>query len=164
MDWQRCFPIAGSQAQRTIVSCGSAWVQDKNLNIWYRLDYLDEEIYVAGALNKNNYRAKDQYYLTDRFTHQLQNEWQLSDSFRLNTCASYQDYKRRTKTETIDYTDGTKTLSTAAGEQDINTFTSFFIRSTAQWLLSDKLCIQPGLEIKSDRTERRQDCRLTFYH
>lgn len=132
---------------------GTVGFRAKNVNTWYRLDYLDEEIYVAGALNNNNYRAKDQYYLTDRFTHQLQNEWQLTDKVRLNTAASYQDYKRRTKTETIDYTNGTKTLSTAAGEQDVNTFTSFFIRSAAQWLVSEKLSILPGIEVKSDETK-----------
>lgn len=132
---------------------GTVGVKLKNFNTWYRLDYLDEEIYVAGALNNNNYRAKDQYYITDRFTHQLQNEWQMHDKVRLNTAISYQDYKRRTKTETIDYTNGSKTLSTAAGEQDVNTFTSFFVRSTGQWLLSEKISIQPGFELKSDQTE-----------
>ena len=131
---------------------GTLGFRHKNFNTWYRLDYLNEDIYVAGALNTNNYRAKDQHYLTDRFTHQLQNEWQLHDRFRLNTALSYQDYKRATETNTIDYTNGTKTLSTDPGEQDVSTFRTFFIRSTGQWLVSDRLSIQPGFELKNDHT------------
>ncbi len=127
--------------------------RNKNFNTWYRLDYLNEDIDVAGPLNTNNYRAKDQKYLTDRFTHQLQNEWQMTHNFRLNTALSYQDYKRATETYTIDYTDNTKTPSTDAGEQDVATFKSFFVRTTGQWLISEHVTLQPGLELKSDHTK-----------
>lgn len=132
---------------------GTVGLRLKNFNTWYRLDYLDEDIYAAGALNTNNYRAKDQYFLTERFTHQLQNEWQVSDHFRLNTALSYQDYKRRTETYTIDYATGVKAPSTGDGEQDIAVFRTFFARTTAQWLVSQKVSIQPGFEVKSDKTE-----------
>ena len=131
---------------------GTLGVRLKNFNTWYRLDYLNEDIYVAGALNTNNYRAKDQYYLTDRYTHQLQNEWQVSDHLRVNTALSYQDYKRKTETHTLDYVNGTKTPSTGAGEQDLAEFKTFFVRSTVQWLISERVTLQPGMELKSDRT------------
>lgn len=119
---------------------------------WYRLDYLNEDIYVAGALNPNNFRAKDQHYYTDRFTHQLQNDWKLNSRFRLNTSVSYQDYKRRTETYTMDYVTGNKTYGTGAGEQDVSTFKSWFFRSTGQLILSEKVSLQPGLEVKNDAT------------
>lgn len=126
--------------------------RNKNFHTWYRLDYLNEDIYVAGALNTNNYRAKDQKYLTDRYTHQLQNDWQIAHNFRLNTALSYQDYKRATQTHTVDYTNNTKTPSTDPGEQDVATFKTFFVRTTGQWSVSDHLSLQPGFELKSDNT------------
>lgn len=132
---------------------GSAFgYRTENMNTWYRLDYLNEDIYVAGALNPNNYRAKDQHYLTDRFTHQLQNEWQLHNHFRLSTAISYQDYKRSTDTYTIDYRSGTKTPSTDPGELDVSSFKTFFFRSTGQWFVSDNFSLQPGVEVRSDHT------------
>ncbi|MBC7826886.1 MAG: TonB-dependent receptor [Chitinophagaceae bacterium] len=124
----------------------------KNTNTWYRMDYLNEDIYVAGSLNTNSYRAKDQHYKTKRFTHQLQNEWQMTDHFRLSTALSYQNYERNTETHTIDYVSGTKTPSTDPGEQDVSTFKTLFVRTTGQWLISEKLSLQPGLELKTDRT------------
>lgn len=131
---------------------GTLGFRNKNFNTWYRLDYLNEDIYVAGALNTNNYRAKDQHYLTDRFTHQLQSEWQMAYNFRLSTALSYQDYKRSTETHTIDYANNTKTPSTDPGEQDVSTFKTFFARTTGQWLISEHVSLQPGLELKSDHT------------
>lgn len=119
---------------------------------WYRLDYLNEDIYVAGALNPNNFRAKDQHYYTDRFTHQLQNDWKINAGFRLNSSFSFQDYKRKTETYTMDYVTGSKTYGTGAGEQDLSTFQSWFFRTTGQLALSDKISLQPGLEVKSDNT------------
>lgn len=131
---------------------GTLGFRHKNINTWYRLDYLDEDIYIAGTLNTNNYRAKDQHYLTERFTHQLQNEWQVKHNFRLSTALSYQDYKRTTETNTFDFTTNTKIKSTDPGEQDVSTFKTFFARTTGQWVISEKVSLQPGLELKSDRT------------
>lgn len=119
---------------------------------WYRLDYLNEDIYIAGKLNPNNAKARDQHYYTNRYTHQLQNDWKISTRFRLNTSMSFQDYKRRTETYTMDYLTGSKTYGSGPGEQDISTFRSWFFRSTGQLMLSDKISLQPGVEIKSDAT------------
>ena len=118
----------------------------------YRIDYTYEDIYAAGLLNPNNFRASDQHFFTNRYTHQVQNELRLSEKFRVSTSASYQDYQRRTKTTKLDFVSGSRELSTDPGSQDVNTFQSYFLRSTAQWFLSDKLSLQPGVEIKTDET------------
>jgi len=131
---------------------GSFGYRNKNIQAWYRLDYMNEDIYVAGALNPNNYRAKDQDFITDRFTHQLQSEWQVNKALTINSAISYQDYQRKTETYTLDYTTGTKTPSPDAGEWDVSSFKTYFFRSTAQWFISDKLSFQPGVEVKSDNT------------
>lgn len=124
----------------------------QDMTAQYRLDYLNEDIYVPGALNPNNYRAKDADYITDRFTHTAQLDWRISHTWRLNAAASYQDYKRKTETYIIDQIDHTKERSNDAGEWDVSTFKTIFFRSTAQWTPSDFISFQPGIEIKSDRT------------
>ena len=130
---------------------GGAWgFRNNNVNVWYRLDYLNEDINANGALNPNNYKSKDQDFITNRFTHQLQSEWQFSASLRLNAAASYQDYKRETKTYTFDYNKDTKTPTTDPGEWDVSKFKTVFFRSTASWGISNKVILQPGVEIKSD--------------
>ncbi|MFL9482396.1 TonB-dependent receptor [Chitinophagaceae bacterium LWZ2-11] len=119
---------------------------------WYRLDYLNEDIYIPGKLFTTSYSAKDQDFITNRFTHQLQGDWQASTKLKVNASASYQDYKRSTETYIINYAAGTKTASTGAGEWDVSKFNSVFFRGTAQWFISDKLSLQPGLEYKRDNT------------
>jgi outer membrane receptor for ferrienterochelin and colicins len=130
----------------------SLQLRKQDYSIQYRLDYLNEDIYSPGVLNPNNYRAKDQDYITDRFTHTAQFDWRISHSFKLNAAASYQDYKRKTETYIVDLIENTKTASTLEGEWDLNTFKTVFFRSTALWTVSEKISFQPGIEIKSDRT------------
>jgi outer membrane receptor for ferrienterochelin and colicins len=120
----------------------------QDYSILYRLDYLDEDIYSPGALNPNNYRATDQHYITQRFTHQAQIDWRITHSLRLNAAASYQDYKRKTETYMVDLLENTTTADADA----VSSFKSVFFRSTAQWTASEVISFQPGIEIKSDRT------------
>ena len=124
----------------------------QNVNAQYRLDYLNEDIYVPGALNPNNYRAKDQYFITQRFTHQAQIDWRINHQLQLNAAASYQDYKRKTETYIVDLVANSKAPSADAGEWDVNTFKTIFFRSTAIWAPTEKISFQPGIEIRSDRT------------
>src|SRR5690606_11341979 len=79
-------------------------------------------------------------------------EWWASGDFRLSGSLSYQDYRRQTETYTVDYVTGINTPSLDPGEQDLSKFSTFFFRSVGQWSVSDKVSIQPGLEIKHDRT------------
>lgn len=126
---------------------GRIGYRNSNFNAWYRLDYLDETIYSRGQLNINNYRARDQNYLSSRYTHQLQAEWLMSSKLNFTAAASYQDYNRRTHTTILDATTGTRTLSTGAGEQDRAGFDTKFFRGTFQYKISPKVSLQPGVEV-----------------
>ncbi|GAA0525919.1 TonB-dependent receptor plug domain-containing protein [Chitinophaga japonensis] len=121
-----------------------------NWEAWYRLDYLDEDISSLGDINTGNYRATDQHYLTDRYTHQAQAAWQLNERLSFNGALSWQVYKRRTQTTIKDFQDNTETLSADAGAQDVSKFNTLFFRTTAQYKVSPKIMMQPGIEVRRD--------------
>lgn len=146
------FPAQEAKPKDQYLAMVNIGFQNKKSDTWYRLDYLNEDIFVAGPMNTNNYRGKDQHYLTRRYTHILQNEWRIKQALHLNTSLSYQDYSRQTETHIIDYTTGTKTVSNGDGEWDRAMFKTTFLRSTLYWNLGERLSVQPGIEIKSDKT------------
>ncbi|GGC42323.1 hypothetical protein GCM10011386_38120 [Parapedobacter defluvii] len=117
----------------------------------YRLSYLDEDIAKRGPLNTSNYKALDQNYITKRYNHSLQSDWQFSDQLNLSASASYQDYRRRTRSILRDFRNGTSELADGAGQQDLVKFNSVFFRGTVQYQFSDKLQFQPGIEINSQQ-------------
>ena len=121
-------------------------------NIRYRLDYLDEKMYSYGDVNSSTQVATDKNYLTDRFTHQLQSEWKISDKLNLNTALSYQDYKRKTQTYTVNMETGEEYLTTGEGEQDVSKFKTIFFRNTLFYQISSGMTVQPGIEYKRDRS------------
>jgi len=146
------FPAQEAKPKDQYLGIINIGFQNRNSDTWYRLDYLNEDIFVAGPMNTNNYRGKDQHYRTNRYTHQLQNEWRMKSSLHLNTSLSYQDYGRKTETHIIDYTTGAKTPSYGDGEWDRSIFKTAFLRSTLYWNVNEKVAVQPGIEIKSDKT------------
>ncbi|KAA2240808.1 TonB-dependent receptor [Chitinophaga agrisoli] len=117
---------------------------------WYRLDYLDESIKSLGDINTGNYRSTDQYYNTNRYTHQLQGSWKPTERLSFNGALSYQDYTRKTKTNIKDFRTNTETRSQDDGAQDLSKFNMLFFRGTVQYKLSDAVMLQPGIEIKRD--------------
>lgn len=133
------------------LSSGTLGYNTGKTNIWYRLDYVNEDIYSSGVLNVNAGRATDQHFLTSRFTHLLNNDWSISDVATLSSSVSFQNYQRNTRTLIEDFRNGTSSLSTGAGEQDTAMFSSFVWRSTLFYKLSERLSIQPGLEVLSNK-------------
>jgi len=126
-------------------------------DVAYRIDFAKENIFAAGPVNTANFRGFDQYFFTDRFTHQLQTNWHFKPSLRWTSAVSFQNYRRATESFIVDYSAQTKTptdpsLPANAGHWDVNTFKTAFLRSTLQWTASDKLSLQPGIEIKNDQT------------
>ncbi|WP_460686607.1 TonB-dependent receptor plug domain-containing protein [Niabella aquatica] len=118
---------------------------EKN-TVYYRLDGLDETITSKGAINMDTYKAFDQRYITRRWMHQVQDDWQVSSKFHLNTSASYTDYSRRTRSTRHDFTTNADELTTGAGEQDTAVFTTLFFRTQAHYMFNEKISFQPGLE------------------
>ncbi|WP_211229823.1 TonB-dependent receptor plug domain-containing protein [Olivibacter sitiensis] len=131
---------------------GNVGYRKGRLDSWYRLDYLNEDIYSPGALNTNNYRATDKDYITDRFSHQLQGSYSFTANTSLNLAASYQDYARRTRTMVNDFRAGTSWPSTEDGTQDTSKFKSGIVRATLQQRFSEQFFMQPGVEINLNST------------
>jgi outer membrane receptor for ferrienterochelin and colicins len=129
---------------------GTFGYSNNYLKVWYRLDYLDEDIISRGDINFDNGKATDQHYLTNRYTHQAQAVWQVNKGLSINGTASYQQYKRITRTTIQDFTNNTETLSPDEGAQDISKFNTIFFRGTAQYELSPVWSFQPGIEYRRD--------------
>ncbi|BAV05066.1 outer membrane receptor for ferrienterochelin and colicins [Filimonas lacunae] len=145
------YPSKVSKPKKQWMGGGSFGYQHKGFSAWYRLDYLHEELFSAGAMSESSYIGFDQYYITHRYTHQLQTDWQLNPQLKLNTSLSYQNYQRNTASYSIDYRAQTKTVAEGDGYWDISRFKAWFFRSTAQWFISDKVSVQPGIEFKNDK-------------
>lgn len=127
---------------------GSATVgyRGQKNTIYYRIDGLDENIAAKGAINMDTYKAFDQQFITRRWMHQVQHDWQVNQKFHLNSAVSYTDYSRRTRSTRHDFTNNTDELTTGNGEQDTAVFTTFFFRSQGHYRINEKLSIQPGIE------------------
>lgn len=120
-------------------------------NFWYRFNYLYEDINSQGIPSLSDPVVTRQSYITDRYTHTAQMDWDISKKWQLNTSASYQDYHRRTKNTTYNTQTHDEYLNSNA-TQDTSTFKTAFLRATAVYKWSEKVLIQPGIEIKSDKS------------
>lgn len=119
-------------------------------DIYYRLDILDETITKKGALNLNVRRAFDQLYKTNRYMHQLQDQWKLGRRFNLTSFLSYTDYQRRTKSTNHNFETGEEIPTSGDGEQDLAKFNTLFFRTQGVYTISEKVSLQPGMEINRD--------------
>lgn len=124
--------------------------RNNNFNIWYRFDGLEEKIESKGGMNPSNYKAKFQTYTTNRFTQQLQSEWKASPKLAVTAIAGYTDLQRGTRSVIHDFTDNSEVLTTDAGEQDVAKFKSIIFRTTAQYVVSKMVSVQPGFEFNRD--------------
>ena len=119
-------------------------------NIYYRTDILNEKIVDKGAINYGNYKAIDKDYTTNRFTNQIQGGYTFSKNLQLTATAAYTDYKRSTRTTRHDFEKNTDELTTGDGEQDVSKFNSFVLRTTVQYQISNKISLQPGIDINRE--------------
>ncbi len=133
------------------LASGRLGYRTARLNTWYRLDYLNEDLHSPGALNLNTGRAVDQNFLTSRFTHLLQSDWQAGNRSTFSGTLSYQHYERATQTVRHDFSNGTSELTTDAGQQDVALFSSLVFRGTWQHKIHEKLSMQPGVEVLSNQ-------------
>ncbi|HMR82077.1 MAG TPA: TonB-dependent receptor [Niabella sp.] len=131
---------------------GEVFYHKTGLGISYRLNYLYEDIKSEGVPGAGDPEVARQSYITNRYTHIAQADWNISSKWQLNISASYQDYSRRTKNTTYNTETGTEYLNPNA-TQDTSTFKTTFLRTTAVYKWSDKVHIQPGIEIKSDKSD-----------
>lgn len=131
---------------------GSVGYRVDNFDIWYRLNYLNENILSEENIIEDDATGAllgiDKEYITNRYTHQLQAEWKISDRWSLNSVASYQDYSRRTLTTTVNLETGDRRLyNNESGGQDKSKFGSQTFRTTALYKFDSNISVQGGVDI-----------------
>lgn len=125
----------------------------QGLNVWYRLNYVFENIKTPG-LTVNQDKRIDKEYISNRYTHQAQGEWKASDRLSFNGVFSYQDYSRRTRTTEVNVVTGQRFLvdpRVSPGAQDIATFNTETMRLVSAYKISRKASLQAGTEINLSR-------------
>ncbi|MFN0254741.1 TonB-dependent receptor [Pedobacter ureilyticus] len=122
---------------------------NNKFNIWYRADFVNEDITSRGGINPN-YTVVTQEYITDRLNNQLHADWKLNNQLSLTLVGGYTNLKRKTSTKIYDFATGVESLTTGAGEQDVAKFNSTLFRGTLQYKLSDAISIQPGVEFNRE--------------
>ncbi len=120
-------------------------------NLYYRLDYLNEDIYNPGLFEGNE--ALDQNYITNRFMHQVQGSHAFSDKLSFNTALGFTSYDRETQSTTVNKTTGAVRLALGAGLQDVTHFNGFTGRGTFQYKINNKLSFQPGFDLNYETGE-----------
>lgn len=121
----------------------------ENWDVAYRNDYLLETITFKGEMGLDN-TAKNQFYTTNRIAQQLQYNHRWSNKWFWNNSLGFTDYKRHTKTDNLDYENGTITPSDEKGAHDTVKFEALNLRSSILYLSSKKLSVQPGIEYSYD--------------
>ena len=122
---------------------------NSKFNVYYRVDGLNETIVSRGPITQN-FKAKDQKYITDRYMHQLQGDFKLSSKLQMATIIAYTDLKRKTKTTIHDFQKNTDELSLLQGEQDLAKLNSFVFRNTFNYQAAAKVSLQAGVDINSE--------------
>lgn len=146
--------------EQYLSTAGVAYRTQK-LNAWYRFNGTSETLKSFGDTYINtqtkNLSATDQFYVTNRWFHQAQGEYQLSDKTSITAAVSFTDYSRQTETTDYDLVRERRTLN-LSGSQDKSTFKTTFARLTAQHRLSNQISIQHGFEanLNSSTGERIQ--------
>jgi len=126
-------------------------------SIRYRMDGLDEIITNPGNFLtfpdpiSGEYLAYDQEYLTNRLMHQLQAAYRTSNKLDFQLQSSFTDYSRQVFSTTINEQTGKVSLDLGPGKQSQVDFTGFTFRGLANYAISSKVSIQPGVDINLDR-------------
>lgn len=121
----------------------------KKLNAWYRFNGTTETLKSLGdtyvSSQTNNLSATDQFYVSNRWFHQLQAEYQVNAKTSITAASSFTDYSRQTQTTDIDLVKERRTLN-LSGSQDESIFKTTFVRLTGQHQFSNKISLQHGFE------------------
>jgi len=122
-----------------------------NWNLWYRFNGTDETIKYLGKVSIEN-KAADKDYVTKRWFHQAQGEYQASEKLGFTGALSYTDYSRRTLSTVLDLNTDRRTLSLDAAAQDRSVFTTVFFRGTSLYKANAKVTLLPGIEINHNNS------------
>ncbi|MEZ4901680.1 MAG: TonB-dependent receptor [Spirosomataceae bacterium] len=146
--------------EQFLATSGLAYRTPK-LNVWYRFNGTIETLKSLGdtyiSTQTQNLSATDQFYITHRWFHQAQGEYQLSEKSSLTAAVSFTDYSRQTETTDYDLVRERRTLNLNSS-QDKSIFKTTFARLTAQHRFSSHISLQHGFEmnLNSSAGERIQ--------
>lgn len=127
---------------------GTIGYRNNSLDIAYKFNYLYEKVQLVGnAVIDGQTTFTDKDYITNRFNHQLQADWQINGRWSFAGAASYQDLSRRTLTTNYNSITRETTLSTEPDSQAKALFDMAMIRGFFLYKLNPKLSLQPGFEI-----------------
>jgi len=147
------FPAKVFKPKGQWIGGGTFGYRSNKVNAWYRLDYLHENLFAASPMNTNNYISFQQFYIANRYTHQAQTDWTINSKLKLNNTACFQDYTRYTESYKKNYLFNTNTPDiSGVGFYDVSKFQSWFFRSTAALMVSTKVSLQSGIDIKYDKS------------
>jgi outer membrane receptor for ferrienterochelin and colicins len=130
------------------LGAGVLGLQNDWLNVYYRLDYMNETVTNPGEFSGNE--AIDKEFISTRFMHQLQGTGKINEKLSFNTAFAYTDFSRETQTTTVNKTTGDVRLAIGAGLQDITRFDGITLRGTVQYKLNNWLWLQPGVDINME--------------
>ncbi|MFN3840168.1 MAG: TonB-dependent receptor plug domain-containing protein [Cyclobacteriaceae bacterium] len=127
-----------------LMASGLAGFERDAVSVYYRLDYLFEDIYNPGEFQGGE--ALDQHYYTNRLMHQLQGAYSFSPKVQGNAVLSFTGYQRETQSTIVNEATGESYLASGDGLQDVTDFDGLTFRSTLQYKYSDKFSVQPGID------------------
>lgn len=123
--------------------------RNEKLDVYYRLDGLDEIITNPANFPPGNQPAIDQDYITDRLMQQIQGFYRFNKQLSVNALASYTHFTRQVYS-TLYYPNGDVRVATAPGLQSTSTFDGFTFRGTAVYTPSSKISFQPGIDFNTE--------------
>ncbi|MFT3909844.1 MAG: TonB-dependent receptor [Ferruginibacter sp.] len=138
--------------KKQLTGSGLIGYQTNKLNIYYRLDGLDEVITNPANLPASGQPAVDQDYITDRLMQQLQASYNFNNKLSASTLASYTHFTRQVYS-TLFYPDGDIRVATAPGLHSLTTFNGFTFKGTAVYKPSSLISFQPGIDINTESGE-----------
>jgi outer membrane receptor for ferrienterochelin and colicins len=140
-----------------LIGNGFIGYRKNKFSIRYRFDALDEIITNPGNFLSfrdpisGQFLAYDQEYLTNRLMHQLQASYGVNNRLDFQLQSSFTDYSREVFSTTVNQQTGAKQLDLGPGRQALVNFTGFTFRGFANYRLSNKVSLQPGVDINLDR-------------
>lgn len=135
-----------------IVANGVIGYRSGKLNVYYRIDGLDEVITNPANPATPGQTAVDQDYITDRVMQQVQASYLFNKKFSANALASYTHFTRQVYS-TLYYPNGDVRVATAPGLHSLSTFNGFTFRGSAVYRPSSIVSFQPGVDINLETGE-----------
>ncbi|BDD03054.1 TonB-dependent receptor [Aureibacter tunicatorum] len=99
-------------------------------DVFYKFDYLDEQIDNLGEPNPINNMAFDQLFVTNRWNHQLQANININRYWSYNASFAFQDYERTTISYNYNTETGEKTTSENGNDDNDIAFQMYTAKGT----------------------------------